>query len=111
MFLTRASDQVKIPKQEPINMTVSVRKIRYKLTSHWLLMGFRIPIKTSCSPAVHNIFTLNVAINHSIIKISNLKFYIISPAYSQTTTPIIIRQSAINRKKIRETVTKRIGFS
>jgi hypothetical protein len=73
-------------------------------------MGFRIPIKTSSSPAIHNLITLNVAINHSIIKTSNLKVYIISPANSQTTTPIIVRQGAINREKFSETVTKRIGF-
>jgi hypothetical protein len=110
MFLIEASDQVKIPKQKPIIMSISFRKIRYKFTSHWLMLGFGITIETSGSPAVQIIITLHITINHSFIKSIDLKLYIISPAYSQTSTPIIVRQRAINRKNIRVTVTKRIGF-
>jgi hypothetical protein len=74
-------------------------------------LGFRVAIQASSSPTIQIIITLNITINQSIIKIIDLKIYIISPAYSQTTTSIIIRQRAINSKGIREAVTKRIGFS
>jgi hypothetical protein len=74
-------------------------------------LGFRVAIQASSSPTIQIIITLNITINQSIIKIIDLKIYIISPTYSQTTTSIIIRQRAINSKGIREAVTKRIGFS
>jgi hypothetical protein len=92
-------------------MSISFREIFNKLTGHWLLLGFRVAIQPSSSPISQIIITLNVTINQSVIKIIDFKRYIISPAYSQTTTSIVIRPRAINSKGIRKTVTKRIGFS